>query len=268
MEELPAEKTVAFAEGAPAAAPGSRQGALSKPSGSGVRLGPDADRFFSANEVPPDPFAPVGQAPAAPAVAHPPGHDPFMVQPPPVEPGTDLGKPKPLRWVALGAGVLVALMGLGMLLAFILSGAGATSLEIISVPEGATVQVGGEAVAGVTPVTIEELAPGQNISIEIRHAGYEPHRADFDLTEGENRRVFLLNQIRATLHIETQPPGGQIWVDDELRGTAPIDINSLPAGRTVSLRASAPEHGEVRRQVTISENDREPRIVLELPPAQ
>ena len=102
------------------------------------------------------------------------------------------------------------------------SGPDDTSLEIISVPDGASVQLGGRALSGATPLTVEDLEAGQTVTLQVSHPGYEPSQAQIPLVEGVNRRVFLLNQIRATLHIETSPPGAQVWVDNVLRGSSPL----------------------------------------------
>ncbi|MFK7985723.1 MAG: protein kinase [Sandaracinaceae bacterium] len=256
-----------------------------------MRLGPAADRAFAqsaadvypfgsppppmppqpmnASSLPADPFAPLGGPAPAFAVGPPPA-DPFAAQPPPAGiTGTeaDLGKPQPLKWLALGGVTALVLLLIGVLGWVLVSGEDPASLEVISVPEGASVQMGGEALGGRTPILLDDLTPGDEVVLHIERDGYEPADATFSLVEGENRRVFLLNQVRVSLRIRSDPPGAQVWVDEELRGTTPLTLSGLPAGRDVSLRASAPGHGEVRQVVSVDESDRAPEVLLELPPA-
>jgi hypothetical protein len=128
------------------------------------------------------------------------------------------------------------------------------------------VQLDGRAIAGVTPVTIPDIEAGRTYRVQLSHAGYESRRAELPANQGSNRSVFLLNQIRVSLRIETQPPGAQVWVDNMLRGSAPLDIPGLAVGQRVLLRSSAPGRDQVTREVTLVEGDPAPRIVLELPP--
>ncbi len=269
--ELPAEKTVAFAEGAPAPA---RRGAMAGPSSAGIRLGPEADKYFApvtgdhpalSPSGPYDPFGGVPQPHTAPPP--PPGHDPFVAQPmPPQETVEALGKPQPWRiLIPVAAGLVVLALLIGGL-AFLLAGPDEASLEIISVPEGARVSIDGSEV-GTTPVVIPDVEAGRSYRVQLRHPGYETTESELVANEGENRSVYLLNQIRVRLRIETSPPGAQVWVDNTLRGSAPLEIPQLVAGQTVQLRSSAPGRQTVTRQITLAADDRNPQVLLELPAA-
>jgi hypothetical protein len=285
--ELPAEKTMAWDETSGVVAPPRRRsGGLAGPSQAGIRLGPEADRFFqhgtgtpsdvassppthvpSAPAGPPTPFDPFGGAPAVsaePGFQPPPSADPFVARVPVPVPES-LGKPQPRRWLlAALLGGLVVLLLVGGVAALVALRHKPTTLEIISVPEGAAVELDGRAVSS-TPVTIPDVQPGQTYRLQLRRPGYEPRQAELRVVEGPNRSVFLLNQIRVTLRIETQPAGAQVWVDNVLRGSAPLDIPGLAAGQRVLLRSSAPGHEVVSREITLAEDERSPRVLLELP---
>lgn len=273
-DDLPAEKTVALAE-ATAPVPARRGAPMAGPSSAGVRLGPEADKFFApvtgdhaalawAAPLPADPFGGAPQPPVPP----PPGHDPFVAQPMPVPESVEaLGKPQPWRLVVpivVGA-VLLALVGAGV--TWLVARPRPASLEIISVPEGAEVTLDGRRVAGATPVTIEDVEAGRTYRVQLTHPGYETREAELTASPGGSRSVFLLNQIRVSLRVETTPPGAQVWVDNMLRGSAPLDIPGLAAGQSIQLRSSAPGRQTVTRQITLDASDRSPRVVLELPAA-
>ena len=247
--ELPAEKTVAFSEAAPQPP---RGGAMAGPSSAGIRLGPEADRFFS----------PTGSHPALASSA--PAHDPFVAKPPPprVE---SLGKPEPKRWilpVVLGAVALVGLIGLGVWLA---TRPDPTTLVIDSSPAGARVEIEGHPAASSTPMTLEDLTPGHRYHVEVELEGYERSAQDIRLHEGENRNIFVLNPVRVTLRVDTQPEGAQVWVDDVLRGSAPLEIPNLSPGTSVSVRSWTPGRESVSQQVSLTDDELHPRLVLTLP---
>lgn len=273
--DLPAEKTVAWGEGAPVPPPAKR-GPIAGPSKAGVRLGPEADRFFAptggqdparAPAPPGATFDPFGGA-VIPTPPPPPGHDPFVARPQPVAPSEPLGKPEPRRWILPAVLVIAGLFAVIALGTWIAARPKPTSFEIISVPEGATVQIDGRAIAGTTPVTVPDIEPGRTYRVQLVHPGYEPREAELSAVAGSNRSVFLLNQIRVSLRIETRPAGAQVWVDNVLRGSAPLEIPGLAAGQRVLLRSSAPGHEQVTREVVLAEGEREPRVVLELPPVR
>ena len=143
-----------------------------------------------------------------------------------------------------------------------------TTFEIISVPEGASVRVDGRPLAEATPVVLPDVVAGRTYRVELTHPGYEPNTADLKAEKGANRRVFLLNPIRVRLRIQTEPAGGQVWVDNVLRGSAPLEIPGLAVGQRLELRGSAPGREQVTREIVLSEEERQPRVVLELPPAR
>lgn len=137
---------------------------------------------------------------------------------------------------------------------------------MISVPEGASVTLDGRPVPGTTPLTVTDgLIAGRSHVVQVTKSGYEPYSATVTIQEGMRRQIFVLNQIRATLRVETDPPGAEIWVDGVLRGPAPLDVVGLVAGQTVEVRAAAPGRRTVAQQVTIGADDRTARVQLVLP---
>ncbi len=268
--ELPAEKTVALGAGSPPPAP-SRKGAMAGPSNAGIRLGPEADRFFTQSSpempavAPPSPFDPLGGTPQ-PAFGSPPGRDPFVAQPPPATVEA-LGKPEPRRWILAAVLGVAVLVGLGTLGTWLAARPGPTTLVLDSSPSGASVEIDGHAAPSATPVTLEDLQPGRTVHVAIEMPGYETRTEDITLGQGENRNIFVLNPVRVTLRVETRPAGAQVWVDNVLCGSAPLEIPNLSPGTTARVRTWTPGHETVTQDVALTESERHPRVVLTLPPA-
>lgn len=269
-DELKPEKTQAWSEDT---ATLQRKGALANPT-KGMRLSADAERFFQPPQAPapptpaqPSQFDPFGGAQVA-AETPAPLADPFAAQPPPVSTGTpaDLGKPQPRRWI-----LPIVLVSVG---AFLVAGLGTwlaarpkpTSLEVMTVPEGATVVHGGSEL-GAAPVILETVEPGQTVSVEVRLPGYETRSQEIRIQEGPNRTAVILNPIRVTLHVESDPAGAQIYIDGVLRGSAPLDVPGLSAGQTIQIRAAAPGRQTVEQQLTLEADQREAALSLALPAA-
>jgi serine/threonine protein kinase len=287
--ELTPERTVAFTPGplpvGPAAAMPATPRVSASPSAGGVRLGPDAERFFgppppgsamgaSGPMPPPSPLEPSSHSllqPSpgyAPAHATPAGYDPFIAQPPPPVVSTEaLGKPRPLRWILSALVVLLVLAVTITTIALVALRSEPATLQIITVPDGASIQIDGLVLEQRTPTTIPNLEADRSYHVKLMRRGHEPHETDIVVTDGPNREVFMLEAIRVTLHVETVPPGAQVWVDNQVRGSAPLDITQLNAGQIVMIRASAPGHETVHRQVTLSESERNASLVLELRPS-
>ncbi len=261
LAELEGEKTTTLAD-----LPDRSSWSESGPSAGGIRLGPQAERYFN---TPSGGGVPMFESPppAGPTFAPPPAADPFAPPPPVVTAPhpAQLGKPQPLRWLLLVGAVIAAILLVvaGALFAF--SGPEPTSLEILSEPEGARVTLDGVPLAGPTPVSVAELEPGRVARVELELEGYEPRAEDVQLAEGENRRLLVLSPVQITLRIETDPPGAQVWIDDVHRGNSPLDV-TLSVGQSVAVRARAPGRRETSQQVTADPGARQRRLRLELPP--
>ncbi len=154
---------------------------------------------------------------------------------------------EPRSRVAMAAGIAtIAILVLG-LLGFVISRFAAPSpsmLEVVSVPSGAGVLLNGEPI-GDTPISQREVEAGKAYQLVVSHPDFEPWQHAFQGAEGTTiREVAVLRPRRFAITIQTEPAGGQVWVDGVLHGEGPVTVNDLPLGATLTLRAVIPGRGE------------------------
>lgn len=195
--------------------------------------------------------------------AYAPGQDPFAARPQPNVSAAALGKPQPIKWILPIAAIGFVVVLIAGTIGWVAGLPDATTLSIESMPPGATVRIGGDGETQTTPTVLEELQPGQTVNLEISHPGYETSSVEIILDEGANSRMVLLNPVRATVRITSDPPGAQVWVNDVLRGAAPLNVGGLSIGETIRIRATAPRRGELTQSFTVSE--RTAALTLTLP---
>ena len=129
------------------------------------------------------------------------------------------------------------------------------ALSIQTTPSGAHVAIDGRAV-GQTPVAMN-VAPG-TYGVRLTAPGGEERQFEVTLRAGES----VVHQFewappapavaptRGALHIQTEPPGQVVFVDDARRGISPTTVADLaPGDHAVHVTSSA---GTFRRRVTIS----------------
>lgn len=126
-------------------------------------------------------------------------------------------------------------------------------LAVRSTPSGAAVRVNGVE-RGRTPCEIEDVPAGENV-VEILLAGYRPFSEKVEVRAQETREIVgVLQAIPTTLRVESLPRGARIYVNNQYRGDAPVELTDLPPGehrvraelmgyepmaRTVNLAAQA-----------------------------
>ncbi len=74
---------------------------------------------------------------------------------------------------------------------------------------------------------------------------------------------YLRRAPKAALRIETDPPGATVYLDGRVRGSAPLTVGELEAGRSYAVRGTLPGHKEDDQLVTAA--DGESTIRLRLP---
>jgi len=92
-------------------------------------------------------------------------------------------------------------------------------LSVISTPSNAKIYVDDQ-IRGVTPMTIETLAPGSHI-VRVEKDGYEPLSRTVDISAAQKKaEEFLLARMSGTLQVMTKPAGASVSVDGKELGIA------------------------------------------------
>ncbi len=198
--------------------------------------------------------------------------DPFVARPPDLNTAgwAAMTTKRSYKGVLVVAGALVALVALGGGAAILFAPEPPPPvLEVISVPPGASVTLDGEAVPGAAPVRITEgLSLERTHHVAVSMPGYETWTTTFQPTRGLVKQIAVLAPERATLRIESEPPGAHVWVDGVLYGSTPLEVPGLPIGREVQIRASRVGHREARETVRISADQLSPTVTLRLEPEE
>jgi len=101
-------------------------------------------------------------------------------------------------------------------------------LVISSAPEGAQVQVDGS-VAGLTPLSLENLSAGQRLVV-LSKAGYAVESRSVMVQRGSRTALAVsLNQLAAMASIASDPPGAAIIIDG--RDTGKVTPAKLVVGQ-------------------------------------
>ena len=118
-----------------------------------------------------------------------------------------------------------------------------------SMPPGATVVLNGGR-RGVTPLTVERVPQGE-AEVEIVLDGHQPYRERLRLNAGDNVTVRAeLIPIPGGLRVVSIPGQARIYVDNEFRGEAPVELAGLPPGE-YRVRAELRGHETVARTIQI-----------------
>ena len=133
--------------------------------------------------------------------------------------------------------------------------------DFTSQPEGANVVVD-DAMRGVTPLTLYDLAPG-NHHVRFELPNYEGVDEFLTLREGGfSQKNAVLNPVKGLLLILTEPEGCDVSLDGVSLGQTPRLITSLNAKDAYRLLLQKP--GYQSRNVDVKFNGRVPLVKREL----
>ena len=119
-----------------------------------------------------------------------------------------------------------------------------------STPGGATVFIDGRN-SGVTPVTVSRIAQGAH-EVEYKLEGYQDYRDSLTISSGMvDRMSAVLTPLPGGLSITTIPNGARIYINNEFRGQAPLDITELAVGE-YRVRAESEGYEPDARSLTVN----------------
>jgi hypothetical protein len=144
------------------------------------------------------------------------------------------------------------------------------NVTITSDPSGSTVAIDGT-VRGQTPLTI---ALNSGAHIIVVGTDTQARTQHVNVTRGGDSSMYvqLPSVVPApaavaggTLGIATEPPGARVWVDGEVRGTAPITISNLSGGEhAVTVRSGSGD--PIKRTVSV-QNGATASLLITMPGA-
>jgi len=142
----------------------------------------------------------------------------------------------PLRWVAAGAGSLLAVVVLILVVRALLPSKAAApttvAVDISTSPAGATILINKE-VRGISKLRLL-LAPGA-YQLDATLEGYQPLASSLTVAPGSTRPVDLaLQPLPATLRLYTDLEAGAVFLDDQPKGelqAGQLVLDNLPLGK-------------------------------------
>lgn len=116
-------------------------------------------------------------------------------------------------------------------------------IRIESQPPGAAVSLDDRDL-GATPLvaSLDKSLRGRRIRVHGRLAGYNPVASDVEIPSDPTqtpRVTLVLDTPAAALRIDTDPPGGVLWLGGRRIGAAPqrVELSAEQAGRPIKLEA-------------------------------
>ena len=127
------------------------------------------------------------------------------------------------------------------------------TLAITSKPEGAEVKING-LTKGVTPCTLDRL-PAGDAEVVLVLANYAPYKSTVKLQANEAQALdAVLNAFPTTLGVITTPVGAKVFLDDALKGQAPLTLDVTPGSH--SLRAEMDGYAAESRTVEVMQAEK------------
>ncbi len=146
------------------------------------------------------------------------------------------------------------------------------SIEVTSVPEGASVSLDGED-RGKTPLTLDKVSFGKH-DLAVRLQGYDRVTELVDITSKKPVQVKAeLKELPGGLAVTSSPAGAKLKVNGEVKGDTPQSLSGLKAGTyTLTLSKDGYRVWEMKKTVKAGEETKvdanlEP-IVVSRPPTR
>ncbi|RMH41301.1 MAG: PEGA domain-containing protein [Deltaproteobacteria bacterium] len=170
-----------------------------------------------------------------------------------------VGRPARLpRWVwraALAAACVAAGVGIGVVALDGGTAPPSAAIEVVSIPEGATVTVNGARQPGVTPLVVGGVHPGTRYRIEVERPGFRRWQRDEEIpVEGGRVTVIAaLKPVLVTLHVESTPPDAEVFLNGRSVGRTPLTLSDLDPSAAETIELRRPGYRPERRRLDWSE---------------
>jgi serine/threonine protein kinase len=154
-----------------------------------------------------------------------------------------------LKWVLLLVVIVGALGGGGFVVWKRLQVQSLGTIDVVSVPSGASVRLDGQPVAGRTPVHIDKVDTRGTHRLTVDATGYQPWEREVSFEEGERGMEVqaVLSPFGGTLHVVSQPAGAEVLVNGQARGKTPLDLGNLSLNEDVVVEVRLAGYRSERR---------------------
>ncbi len=124
------------------------------------------------------------------------------------------------------------------------------TVEIETIPPGATVTIDGQIKSGVTPMNTKVLALVEH-TILIERSGFKSVEDKFSVAENETKKLsFELKQPLAKLIINSNPKGAAVLINGRKAGQTPYSQDAK-VGDKFDIEISRPSYATVKKSVVI-----------------
>ena len=111
------------------------------------------------------------------------------------------------------------------------------NLVIETIPGGAVVTIDGRVLANTTPLKFDKLLAEVDHTIVVEKTGLKPFTQKIRVKENETKALKIpLGTNKAKLIVNSMPPGAQVYLNNEKKGTAPVEIPDLDPSKEYALR--------------------------------
>lgn len=171
---------------------------------------------------------------------------PVDVEPPPSDKRESSGL---LKWILLAIVVVGALGGGGFVVWQRLQVQSFGTIDVVSVPSGASVRLDGQPVAGRTPLHIDKVDTRSTHRLTVDATGYQPWEREVNFEDGEKGVEIqaVLSPFGGALHVVSQPDGADVLVNGHVRGKTPLDLGNLSLNEDVVVEVRLTGYRSERR---------------------
>lgn len=131
--------------------------------------------------------------------------------------------------------------------------------QIETTPEGASVEVNGRLVSGVTPVTLPAVPFGESATVAILLDGYLPYRTVLRSIAETATVTAATLELGKEVDIVSEPPGARVFVDGVERGLTPAYDLLVPTAR--KFRVKVDKKGYKPWKQTLSAKQLKERLI-------